>query len=136
MPYATKKGAHRPAHLRSLISAVVVRSLDNMISILVKHKNFKTLPGLCSLAVRFESYLVSNPEGRFSRGSFANIGEATRSIRLNVLQTIHLNDDIWNVTQHYRPSPMHLHVMLPLFPEINDNVASVFFALLYCFICS
>ena len=29
--------------------------------------NFKTLASLCSLAGRFESYLVKNPEDRFSR---------------------------------------------------------------------
>ena len=29
--------------------------------------NFKTLASLCSRADRFESYLVANPEGRFSR---------------------------------------------------------------------
>ena len=30
-------------------------------------QNFKTLASLCSRAGRFESYLVGNPEGRFSR---------------------------------------------------------------------
>ena len=33
MPYANNKGADQPAHLRSLISAFVVRSLDSIISL-------------------------------------------------------------------------------------------------------
>ena len=33
MPYANNKGADQPAHLRSLISTVVVRCLDSMISV-------------------------------------------------------------------------------------------------------
>ena len=33
MPYANNKGADQPAHLRSLISAFVVRCLDSIISL-------------------------------------------------------------------------------------------------------
>ena len=33
MPYANNKGADQPAHPRSLISAFVVRSLDDIISL-------------------------------------------------------------------------------------------------------
>ena len=33
MPHANNKGADQPAHPRSLISAFVVRSLDNIISL-------------------------------------------------------------------------------------------------------
>ena len=33
MPYANNKGTDQPAHLRSLISAFVVRSLDSIISL-------------------------------------------------------------------------------------------------------
>ena len=36
MPYANNKGADQPAHLRSLISAFVVRSLDSIISLVFR----------------------------------------------------------------------------------------------------
>ena len=38
LPYANNKGADQPAHLRSLISAFVVRYLDSIIPILAKSK--------------------------------------------------------------------------------------------------
>ena len=38
LPYANNKGADHPAHLRSLISAFVVRYLDSIIPILAKSK--------------------------------------------------------------------------------------------------
>ena len=38
LQYANNKGADQPAHPRSLISAFVVRCLDNIISILAKFK--------------------------------------------------------------------------------------------------
>ena len=38
MPYANNKGADQPAHPRSLISTIVVRSLDSMICILAISK--------------------------------------------------------------------------------------------------
>ena len=47
----------------SLISTFIVRSLDSSCYV----QNFKTLSGLCGCADRFESYLVANPEDRFSR---------------------------------------------------------------------
>ena len=34
MPYADNKGADQPAHLRSLISAFIVRCLDSIIPLL------------------------------------------------------------------------------------------------------
>ena len=42
MSYANNKGADQTAHLRSLISAFVVRCLDSIISIFYS-RNFKTL---------------------------------------------------------------------------------------------
>ena len=33
LPYATNKGADQPAHLRSLISAFIVRCLDSILSL-------------------------------------------------------------------------------------------------------
>ena len=38
MPYANNKGADQPAHLRSLISAFVIRRLDSIMSISSKSK--------------------------------------------------------------------------------------------------
>ena len=64
MAYANNKGADQPGHPRSLISAFVVRCLD---SITCYSRNFKTLSSLISWAGRFESYLVENPEDRFTR---------------------------------------------------------------------
>ena len=48
------------AHLRSLISAFVVRCLDSIVSLVSIFAI--TLAGLCSWAGRFESYLVGNPQ--------------------------------------------------------------------------
>ena len=67
MPYANNKGADQPAHPRSLISAFVVRCICSIISILAKSRRFKTLANFCGCAGRFESYLVKNPEDKFSR---------------------------------------------------------------------
>ena len=67
MPYANNKGADQPAHLRSLISAFVVRCLESIIPQVFYIQNFKPLPSFCGSAGRFESYLVENPEDRFSR---------------------------------------------------------------------
>ena len=64
MLYANNKGADQPAHPRSLISVIVIRSLDSIILLL---SNFKNLSSLCSWAGRFESYQVANPEDRFYR---------------------------------------------------------------------
>ena len=47
-------------HLCSLISIFVIRSIDSTIP------NFKTLASFWSWAGQFESYLVANPEDRFS----------------------------------------------------------------------
>ena len=48
LPYANNKGADQPAHPPSLI------------------QNFKTLASFYRWASRFESYLVANPEDKFS----------------------------------------------------------------------
>ena len=60
MLYANNKGTDQPVHLRSLINAFIVRCLD------CYNRNFKTLASLCSWADRFESFLITNPEDRFS----------------------------------------------------------------------
>ena len=54
------------ANPRSLISTFVVRCLDNIIPGFYI-RNFKPVPSFCGCAGRFESYLVENPEDRFSR---------------------------------------------------------------------
>ena len=54
-------------HPSSLISTFVVHCIDRIIPILAIAKILKTLASLCSWAGRFESYLVANPEDRFSR---------------------------------------------------------------------
>ena len=66
-PAKTRISLYEPDHPRSLISAFVVRCQDRMIPI-VYIRNFKILAGLCSWADWFESYLVGNPEDRFSHG--------------------------------------------------------------------
>ena len=47
MPYATNKGADQPAHLRSLISAFVVRCLDRIILLL----SISEISSLCIASV-------------------------------------------------------------------------------------
>ena len=49
----------------SLISAFVVRCLDSMPQLAITE--ISRLASLCNSADRFESYLVENPEDRFSR---------------------------------------------------------------------
>ena len=61
--YANNKGADLPAHPRSLIITFVVLSLDSIIPLLAISK-VSRLASFCSWA---ESYLVANPEDRFSR---------------------------------------------------------------------
>ena len=65
MPYAKIKGPDQPAHLRSLISTCVVCCLDSIIP-LVSIPKISRLASLCSWAGWFESYLVLDPEDRFS----------------------------------------------------------------------
>ena len=64
MPYANNKGTDQPAHPRSLISPFTVHSLDNTCHCYVL--NFKTSASFGGCAGRFVSYLVANPEDRFS----------------------------------------------------------------------
>ena len=66
LPYANNKGADQSVHLRSLISTFVVGYIDNIIPILAKSK-ISTLASFWSRPGRSESYLVENPEDRFSR---------------------------------------------------------------------
>ena len=67
MPYANNKGEDQPVHLRSLISTFVVHCPDNTLS-LVSISEISSLY-LASVAAQagFESYLVGNPEDRFSQ---------------------------------------------------------------------
>ena len=67
-PYVNNTGADQPAHPRSLINSFVVRCLDSIITLSFYIRNFKTLASFCGCADRFVSYLVENPEDRFSRG--------------------------------------------------------------------
>ena len=67
MPYENNKGADQPVHPHSLISAFLLRCLDSTSHFYIC--NFMTLACFCSWAARFESYLVANPEDRFSRDS-------------------------------------------------------------------
>ena len=76
LSYANNKGADQPVHPRSLISAFVVRCLDSIIPILAiaQISRLWLLASLCSRADWFKSYLVGNPEDRFSR-DVAHISE-------------------------------------------------------------
>ena len=67
MPYANNEGADQTAHPRSRIRAFVVRCLDSKIHVpLLSKFKVSRLASLCSWAGQFESYLVGNPEDRFS----------------------------------------------------------------------
>ena len=66
MQYANKKGTDQPVWMRCLISTFVVHCLDSNTPSNYT-RNFKSLARLCSWAGWFESYLVANPEDRFSR---------------------------------------------------------------------
>ena len=66
MPYENNKDADQPAHPRSLVSAFVVRCLNSIIPILAKSK-ISRLASFCGCAGRFVSYLVANPDDKFSR---------------------------------------------------------------------
>ena len=68
MPYTNNKGADQPAHPRSLVSAFIVHCLDSLSNTSTYYsQNFKTIASLISRADRLESYLVRNPEDKFSR---------------------------------------------------------------------
>ena len=67
LPYVNNKGADQPAHPRSLISAFVICCSDCINICSFYMQNLKPLANLCSWVDRFESYLVANPEDRFSR---------------------------------------------------------------------
>ena len=73
MPYVNNKGTDQPAHPHSLISAFVVPFLDSTIPVLAK-SDFNTQASLCCWAGQFESYLIANPEDRFSHDVAHNIG--------------------------------------------------------------
>ena len=60
-PYANNKGADQPAHLRSLISAFVVRCLDSIIS-LDSIAEISRLASFCGCAGRFVSCLVGDSQ--------------------------------------------------------------------------
>ena len=66
MPYANNKGADQPMHPRSVISTFIAHSLSSMVPVVAKTE-FQDCSSLCSLAGRFESCLITNPEDRFSR---------------------------------------------------------------------
>ena len=53
---------------RSLIFAFVIRFLDSITPLVVKFE-ISRLASLCLWAGRFQSYLVANPEDKYSRGA-------------------------------------------------------------------
>ena len=61
------KGADQPAHPGRLISAFVICCLDRILPLRFYIQNFMPLASFYCCASRFESYLVGNPEDRFSR---------------------------------------------------------------------
>ena len=61
-----QQGTDQPAHSQSLISTFIVCCLDSIIPLVSFIRNFKTLTSFCGCAGRFVSYLVANPEDRFS----------------------------------------------------------------------
>ena len=105
MPYANNKGADQPAHPCILISAFVVCCLDSIIS-LVSIFAISRLASLCNWAGRFVSYMVANPEDRFSHDvtSYDNcIDNGCSWVPLNEMQSsifITSKDSIW-INQNY-----------------------------------
>ena len=71
---------NRAMHTRSLISTFVVRCLDSIIPILAKSK----ISTFCSWAGRFESYLVTNREDRFS----CDMAQVTFSFHFSPLHAV------------------------------------------------
>ena len=72
--FANNTGADQPVHPRSLISAIVIRFLESIISRLCYERNFNFLASLCSWAGWFETRFVGNPKDRLSRrGTFRYI---------------------------------------------------------------
>ena len=67
------KGTDQTGHLRSLISAFVIRLLETIIIWTCYKRYFNFLASLYIRAGWFESHFVRNPEDRFShvKGSFA-----------------------------------------------------------------
>ena len=76
MPYATNKGADQPVHPRSLNSTFVVHCLNSTIDISSFYiRSFKPLANFCGCAGRIVSYLLANPEDRFSRDEAHVLGQ-------------------------------------------------------------
>ena len=67
MSYANNKGADQPEHPRSPISDFVIRCLDSIIPLLAIAEISRLQLASAAKPGRFESLLVANPKGRFSR---------------------------------------------------------------------
>ena len=68
MPYTNNKGTDQPAHLRSLISAFVVRCPDSIITILVKSKISRLELVTGAEQAGFSLTRSQIPDDRFSHG--------------------------------------------------------------------
>ena len=66
LPYANNNGADQPGDPRSLISAFVVRCLHSMILLVSISEISSLYLAFVAEQAGFESYLVANPEDRFS----------------------------------------------------------------------
>ena len=82
-------------HPRSLINTFVVRCLDSINISSFYIRNFKSLAGFCGCAGRFaiESYLVENPEDRFSRDEAHLNATETGTAEFSSLRSIHIKYD-------------------------------------------
>ena len=85
--YANNKGADQPAHPRSLISAFIVRCIGSIIS-RVSIFAISWLVCFYSWAGQFESYLVPNPEDRFSHDEAHLAQHLPLFIGMHVLQVV------------------------------------------------
>ena len=74
MPYTDNKGADQPEQPCSLISAFCVHCLDSILPLLAIAK-ISRLASLCGSTGQFESYLVANPEDRFSHDKAHMVSE-------------------------------------------------------------
>ena len=65
--FTNNTGADQPAHPRSLTSAFVIRFFGKYHMYTCYRRNFNLLASLYSCGDWFETHLLENPDGRFSR---------------------------------------------------------------------
>ena len=126
---ANNKGADQPAHPRSLISTFVVCSLDSIIPVVAIHVlSFKPLPSFCGCTGLLVSYLVVNPEDRFSRDEVEFINavsrlEGSRELQMN---RIEVSDDFFLFQWlAYTSRVLQIHSVVSIVQEKYHGIMSM-----------